>query len=85
MVSQPVFNCCQLAHDELDRIMKELRCEELSRFHVMRERVCVVMATLLRECLENTKQIAANLLNMECSYINTDHPDFQVFALSECI
>jgi dynamin 1-like protein len=74
---QPVFNCCQLAHDELDRIMKELRCEELSRFHVMRERVCVVMATLLRECLENTKQIAANLLNMECSYINTDHPDFQ--------
>jgi dynamin 1-like protein len=74
---QPVFNCCQLAHDELNRIMMELPCEELSRFHVLRERVTQVMAGLLRECLDETKKVAANLLNMECAYINTDHPEFQ--------
>lgn len=64
-------------HDELNRIMMELQVEELSRFHILRERINSVVAQLLRDCLDNTRDVVRNLLAMEGSYMNTDHPEFQ--------
>eukprot|EP00656_Telonema_subtile_P053172 TRINITY_DN761_c0_g2_i1.p1 TRINITY_DN761_c0_g2~~TRINITY_DN761_c0_g2_i1.p1 ORF type:complete len:479 (+),score=192.51 TRINITY_DN761_c0_g2_i1:92-1528(+) len=77
MYKQPCYNCCQLVHDELNRMMMELQVEELSRFHILRERINQVVANLLRDCLDTTRDIVGKLLSMEGAYMNTEHPEFQ--------
>jgi len=72
----PCKSCAQLVHDELSRLILDLPCEELKRFSRLRERVVQVTSAMLRNCLNDTKGLITNMLEMESAYPNMDHPDF---------
>ena len=50
--------------------------EELARFTKLRERVVAVTSGMLRTCLDKTKDLINDMLEMEMAYPNMDHPDF---------
>eukprot|EP00005_Dracoamoeba_jomungandri_P005912 CAMPEP_0174262004 /NCGR_PEP_ID=MMETSP0439-20130205/12712_1 /TAXON_ID=0 /ORGANISM="Stereomyxa ramosa, Strain Chinc5" /LENGTH=751 /DNA_ID=CAMNT_0015346633 /DNA_START=23 /DNA_END=2278 /DNA_ORIENTATION=- len=75
-LEEPSLQCVELVYDELQRIVSQLENKELKRFHCLRERVVEVVNLLLHKCRVPTKEMIQNLINIEMSYINTNHPDF---------
>uniref|UniRef100_A0A7S2XAC3 Uncharacterized protein n=1 Tax=Lotharella oceanica TaxID=641309 RepID=A0A7S2XAC3_9EUKA len=74
----PSVQCSELVYDELRRIASQ--CEtltlELGRFPDLKRRLSECTRDLIRRKLEPTKEMIANLINIELSYIKTTHPDF---------
>eukprot|EP01090_Pellita_catalonica_P011731 TRINITY_DN2382_c0_g1_i1.p1 TRINITY_DN2382_c0_g1~~TRINITY_DN2382_c0_g1_i1.p1 ORF type:complete len:748 (-),score=116.19 TRINITY_DN2382_c0_g1_i1:43-2286(-) len=75
-LEEPSLQCVELVYDELQRIISQLESKELLRFSNLRERVVEVVNNLLHKCRNPTKIMIGNLISIEMSYINTNHPDF---------
>lgn len=72
----PSLQCINLVYDELQRIVSQVENVELERYGVLRERLIEVVNDLLRQCKEPTMKMVTDLINIELSYINTNHPEF---------
>lgn len=75
-LEQPGLQCVELVFDELQRITLQCNNRELSRFAELNDRLYEVVNKLLRSCLAPTQEMISNLIKIELSYINTNHPDF---------
>jgi len=75
-LEDPSLQCVDLVYDELQRIISQLEFKELLRFVNLRERVVEVVNQLLQKCRVPTKTMISNVIAVELSYINTNHPDF---------
>src|SRR3990167_7547723 len=75
-LEEPSLQCVELVYDELQRIVSQLESQELQRFQTLRERVVEVVNRLLQNLKVPTRKMISNLITIEHSYINTNHPDF---------
>lgn len=75
-LEQPGLQCIDLVFDELQRVTSQCETIELSRFPELRDRVIEVVNTMLRASLVPTQAMIQNLIQIELSYVNTNHPDF---------
>jgi dynamin 1-like protein len=75
-LEEPSLQCVELVFDELQRIVTQLESKELSRFQTLKDRVVETVNQLLVKCRGPTKRMINDLINIEMSYINTNHPDF---------
>ncbi|TYZ60815.1 hypothetical protein PybrP1_012595 [[Pythium] brassicae (nom. inval.)] len=75
-LEQPGLQCIDLVFDELQRVTSQCETMELSRFPELRNRVIEVVNNMLRASLVPTQAMVQNLIQIELSYVNTNHPDF---------
>lgn len=75
-LEQPGLQCIDLVFDELQRVTSQCETMELSRFAELRNRVIEVVNNMLRASLVPTQAMVQNLIQIELSYVNTNHPDF---------
>lgn len=73
---EPSLQCVDLVFDELQRISMQCETPEVARFEVLRDKIIDCINIVLRSHREPTKQMVSNLIDIELSYINTNHPDF---------
>ena len=65
-----------MVYEELRRLMLQIQLPELSRYYKLQSRIHDVMEGVLNSCLEPTNEMILNLIEIETSLINTNHPDF---------
>lgn len=75
-LEEPSIQCVELVYDELQRIVSQLESKELLRFANLKDRVVEVVNNLLNKYKTPTKDMISNLISVEMSFINTNHPDF---------
>lgn len=75
-LEQPGLQCVDLVFDELQRVTSQCETIELSRFPELRDRVVEVVNSMLRGSLVPSQTMIQNLIQIELSYVNTNHPDF---------
>lgn len=75
-LEQPGLQCIDLVFDELQRVTSQCETMELSRFPELRNRVIEVVNNMLRSSLVPTQAMVQNMIQIELSYVNTNHPDF---------
>ena len=78
LMLQPSLQCVELVYEELQRIIQYClsHIQDFHRFPTLREQMHFVVMGLLRQRLPITNQMVENLISIELSYINTNHPDF---------
>lgn len=75
MLEDPSLNCVDQVFEELKSIVDH--CEKsLARFPNLREKVKEFVVSLLKGYSMPLKDFIRNLISIEMSYINTNHPDF---------
>jgi len=74
--SQPSLICVRKVYEELKNIVNYIEIPEISRFKKLEGKIKSIMENVLDSCLEPTNQMIKNLIEIEKSYINTNHPDF---------
>lgn len=75
-LEQPGLQCVDLVFDELQRVTSQCETIELTRFADLRDRLVEVVNQMLRQSLGPTQSMISNLIKIELSYVNTNHPDF---------
>lgn len=75
-LEQPGVQCVDLIYDELQRIAAQSEPAELARYPNLRDRIADVVLALLKRSVGPTQMWVSNLVRIELSYINTNHPDF---------
>lgn len=75
-LEQPGVQCVDLVYDELQRIAHQSEPTELTRYPNLRDRMLDVVGALLKRSVGPTQMWVSNLVRIELSYINTNHPDF---------
>lgn len=75
-LEQPGLQCVDLVFDELNRMSLQCEPTELTRFPNLREKLVEVVGSLLRKSVAPTQMMVTNLIQIELSYVNTNHPDF---------
>ncbi|RCH96243.1 Dynamin- GTPase protein, partial [Rhizopus azygosporus] len=80
MLEAPSLRCVHLAYEELTKICQTCGSKEITRFPKLHSRLVEVVADLLQERLEPTLSYVQSLVSIECSYINTNHPEFPTAA-----
>eukprot|EP00956_Cyclotella_meneghiniana_P030693 scaffold78063_cov72-Cyclotella_meneghiniana.AAC.4 len=75
-LEQPGVQCVDLVYDELQRIAHQSEPTELTRYPNLRDRMLSVVGALLKRSVTPTQMWVSNLVRIELSYINTNHPDF---------
>jgi len=75
-LEQPGVQCVDLVYDELQRIAAQSEPTELTRYPNLRDRMMDVVSALLKRSVGPTQMWVTNLVRIELSYINTNHPDF---------
>jgi len=75
-LEQPGVQCVDLVYDELQRIAAQSEPTELTRYPNLRDRMMDVVSSLLKKSVGPTQMWVSNLVRIELSYINTNHPDF---------
>lgn len=76
MLEAPSLQCVQLAYEELTTICQTCGSKEITRFPKFHTRLIEAVSDLLQERLEPTLAYVESLVSIECSYINTNHPEF---------
>jgi dynamin 1-like protein len=74
--SQPSLMCVRKVYEELKNIVNFIDIPEIARFRKLENKIKLVMENVLDSCLAPTNQMIKNLIDIEKSYINTNHPDF---------
>ena len=72
----PSLECAELVYQELMRMVMQCSRKDMKRFGKLVEAVSAKSESLLRQCLQQTRQMISDTLNMEMAYINIHHPDF---------
>lgn len=75
-LEQPGVQCVDLVYDELQRIAAQSEPTELTRYPNLRDRMMDVVSALLKRSVGPTQTWVSNLVRIELSYINTNHPEF---------
>ena len=79
-IQMPGMRCVELVLEELLRIVTlgagGGKKGELARFPVLFAKIVQVASDLIKERLDPTMQMVQNLIQIELSYVNTNHPDF---------
>ena len=65
-----------LSYDELANTISVVCCRHFERFDNLKDEVIKASINLLTENLSPTREMVQNLLAIEQTYINTNHPDF---------
>lgn len=73
---EPSLDCAYEVYEELRKIVIGIQLPELSRYYRLQSKICDVMESVLDRCLTPTTEMIANLIEIENSHINTNHPDF---------
>jgi dynamin 1-like protein len=73
---EPSIQCAQMVYEELRRIVLQVHLPELSRYYKLQSRMQDVMESVLDNCLSPTNDMILDLIEIETSLINTNHPDF---------
>lgn len=76
LLGEPGLQCVQLVFAELMEMARLCVPAELQRFGDLTDRAVEVVQNLMRRLLEPTKTMVTNLIAIEKSYVNTNHPDF---------
>ena len=74
--SAPALLCVKKVYEELKNIANFIEIPEIKRYRKLENKIKQVMENVLDSCLEPTNQMIKNLIDIEKSYINTNHPDF---------
>lgn len=77
-LEEPSLRCVEMVHEEMQRIIQHSlqQIMEIRRFPKLQDQIVDVVGTLLQARLQPTNQMVENLVHIELSYINTNHPDF---------
>jgi len=77
-LEEPSLRCVELVHEEMQRIIQHSLQQviEIRRFPRLHDKVVDVVSSLLQSRLSPTNSMVENLVAIELSYINTNHPDF---------
>lgn len=77
-LEEPSLRCVELVHEEMQRIVQHAFSQvmEVKRFPRLHDKVVEVVTLLLQRRLPSTNEMVENLVKIELSYINTNHPDF---------
>mmetsp|Transcript_7122 Transcript_7122/g.13147 ORF Transcript_7122/g.13147 Transcript_7122/m.13147 type:complete len:690 (-) Transcript_7122:181-2250(-) len=74
----PSLQCVDMVFDELQKVASQ--CEhlvpQLRRFPKLRDQLLDCVHELLQAQVKPTKQMISDLIAIELSYVNTNHPDF---------
>lgn len=73
---EPSLDCAALVYEELRRLILEIQLPELSRYYKLQSKMHDVMEAVLNDCLTPCNEMILNLVEIETSLINTNHPDF---------
>uniref|UniRef100_A0A7S3Z876 Dynamin GTPase n=1 Tax=Lotharella globosa TaxID=91324 RepID=A0A7S3Z876_9EUKA len=77
-LEDPSIQCVEMVHDELTKVATQ--CEhlvpQLKRFPKLRDQMLDCVHDLLQAQVAPTKKMIRDLVAMELSYVNTNHPDF---------
>ena len=73
---EPSLDCAALVYEELRRLILEIQLPELSRYYKLQSKMHDVMEAVLNDCLTPCNDMILNLVEIETSLINTNHPDF---------
>jgi dynamin 1-like protein len=76
LLEAPSLRCVDLAYDELSKICHTCGSKEISRFPKLHTHLVEVVSDLLQERLSPSLDYITSLIDVECAYINTNHPDF---------
>eukprot|EP01048_Picozoa_sp_COSAG05_P010091 COSAG05_NODE_870_length_6849_cov_43.750519_3_plen_541_part_00 len=72
----PSLECAELVYQELMRMVFQCSRKDMKRFGKLVDAVSTKSESLLRQCLQHTRQMISDVINMEMAYINIHHPDF---------
>jgi len=77
-LEEPSLRCVELVHEEMQRIIQHCLQQmlEIRRFPKLQDQIVDVVSSLLQHRLGPTNEMVENLVQIELSYINTNHPDF---------
>lgn len=77
-LEEPSLRCVELVHEEMQRIVQHAFTQvmEVKRFPRLHDKFVEVVINLLQRRLPSTNEMVENLVQIELSYINTNHPDF---------
>ena len=73
---EPSLECAALVYEELRRLVLDIQLPELLRYYKLQSKMHDVMESVLNDCLGPTNEMILNLIEIETSLINTNHPDF---------
>ena len=76
LLEAPSLRCVDMAFQELSKICHTCGTKELLRFPKLHSKLIDVVSDLLHERLTPTSSYVKSLIDLECAYINTNHPDF---------
>ncbi|KAI7849538.1 dynamin-A [Circinella umbellata] len=76
LLEAPSLRCVDMAFQELSKICHTCGTKELLRFPKLHSKLIDVVSDLLHERLSPTSTYVKSLIDLECAYINTNHPDF---------
>ncbi|KAK4510469.1 RNA helicase [Mucor velutinosus] len=76
LLEAPSLRCVDLAYEELSKICHTCGNKEITRFPKLHTKLVEVVSDLLQERLSPSSEYIQSLIAVECSYINTNHPDF---------
>jgi len=72
----PSLNVAESICNEMSRVLTEVKEKDIGRFFRLREAVLEIGNELLRKKLKEAQQLINTTIDIELSYINTNHPDF---------
>jgi dynamin 1-like protein len=72
---EPSLQCMQMVFEELQDITIIPDVAELLRFENLAEKLTELMLGVLNRCIDPTKEMIKNLIKIEKSYANMNHPD----------
>lgn len=72
----PSLRCVELVYEELMKICHNCTSSELQRFPRLHAQLIEVVSDLLRERLGPASEYVQSLIEIQTSYINTNHPAF---------
>lgn len=73
---EPSIQCLDFVQEEIQSILLQLENNTLNRYENLKERINNVAIDLLKRYYEPCKSVINNFLEIENSYINTNHADF---------
>lgn len=84
-LEMPCLECVQLVYDELQKDIIRIGDKVIHRFPLLKAKVVDYSLGVLSRYLIPTNEQVKNLIKMELSHINTNHPDFNIANVKTAI
>jgi len=75
-LQSPALQCYEFVFEELVRMAEQCMPRDFARFPILERRAREAAQDFIVQGCPQTEQMILNLLSIETSYINTDHPQF---------